>query len=202
MTRARHAIDRFCPAWPAWLAVAVILAPFAVAQGRERGQRGETPPLVTVPDVDLGRYMGVWYEVSRYPNTFQKGLVGVTAEYRLQRNGKIAVTNRGFKEALDGPVKQSRATGWLAKPEDSTIWKVQFFWPFKADYWIIDLCSDYQFAVVGQPSRKYLWVLSRTPSLPDEVYRKILNRLEKKGYDSSRLVRTQQPAVSDAEQST
>jgi apolipoprotein D and lipocalin family protein len=151
-------------------------------------------PLRTVDYVDLKRYMGRWYEIARYPNPFQRGLVAVIVDYRLREDGRFDVVNTGRKNSLRGEVKRSTAVGWVNDQKTySKLW-VRFFWPTKAPYWIIDLGQDYEYAVVGQPSRKYLWIISRTPQMDEGVYRGICDRLRQQGYDPARLKRTLQPA--------
>ena len=150
-------------------------------------------PLTTVSRVDLNRYLGKWYEIASYPAWFQKECTGSTAEYTFLPDGRIGVINRCFKRSLDGPLKESTGKAEIVDPNTNARLKVCFFWPFKGDYWIIDLDDDYQWAVVGVPSRKYLWILSRTPILDDAVYQGILNRLVSQGYDPNRLRLTPQP---------
>lgn len=148
--------------------------------------------LITVPHVDLNRYLGTWYEIASYPAWFQKGCTGSTAEYNLLPDGRIRVVNRCFKNSLDGPMKESMGKAEVVDTATNARLKVWFFWPFKGDYWIIDLDPDYQWAVVGVPSRKYLWILSRTPTLDEDVYQGIIDRLIDQKYDPSRLQRTPQ----------
>lgn len=174
-----------------WATGAAMAGPGNPEEPAENGDR----PLETVEKVDLERYMGRWYEIARYPNIFQSGVVAVQARYRLLDNGEIEVTNVGRKDGLDGPPTRSVNTAWLAREGDDTKWYVRFIWPFKAPYWIIDLGENYEFAVVGQPSRKYLWVLSRTPRMDPEVYRGICERLRKQGYDPTKLKQTPQPTA-------
>jgi len=147
----------------------------------------EKSPLTTVPSVDLTRYLGQWYEIASYPAWFQKGCTGSTAEYSLLPDGRIRVVNRCFKNSLDGPQKESSGKAEVVDKTTNARLKVCFFWPFKGDYWIIDLDPDYQWAVVGVPSRKYLWILSRTPTVDGAVYDGILRRVIEKGYDPTRL---------------
>jgi apolipoprotein D and lipocalin family protein len=160
------------------------------ARGVE-GLAGSEPPLETVAHVDLNRYTGKWYEIARYPNRFERKCAReVTAEYSVESSGKIWVTNACL--TVDGKPTVSRGT---AKIEDETTnakFDVTFFWPFYGKYWIIDLGSNYEYAVVGGPSREYLWILSRTPTLPDETYQAIVGRLGGKSYDGAKLVKTLQ----------
>lgn len=149
--------------------------------------------LETVPKVDLKRYMGLWYEIARYDNSFQRGLVAVTAEYTLREDGTVGVENIGRVKKFEGREKLLRGTAWV-KCEHNTKLTVQFLWPFTAPYWIIDLDEDYQWAVVGQPSRQYLWILSRTKQMDPETLEGILKRLRAQSYDPSLLKMTPQPA--------
>lgn len=155
--------------------------------------------LDVVPSVDLNRYAGVWYEIARLPNRFQDDCLGdVNATYTLLGDGRIKVVNRCRKE--NGEFDEAEG---IAKPsgEDApkTKLKVRFapaflsFLPFVwGDYWIIDLAPDYTYAVVGEPNRKYLWILSRTSTMNDTTLTAILDRTKQKGYDLTGLIRTKQ----------
>jgi len=149
-------------------------------------------PLVTVPSVDLNRYLGKWYEIASYPAWFQKGCTGSTADYSLLTDDRIQVINRCFKKSLDGTLKESKGKAEVIDTITNAKLKVWFFWPFKGDYWIIDLDEDYRWAVVGVPSRRYLWILSRTPTMDEAIYQGILDRLVDQGYDPSKLNLTPQ----------
>lgn len=150
-----------------------------------------THPLRTVGHVDLNRYIGKWYEVARYPNRFERSCDhDVTAEYSIRKDGKIRVLNSCM--TMEGKQKQSEGTAVIVDKETNAKLKVTFFWPFYGKYWIIDLGQDYEFAVVGEPSRGYLWILSRSPDLPETTYQKILSRLNEQGYQPSKVVKTRQ----------
>ena len=149
-------------------------------------------PLTVVDSVDLQRYLGKWYEIASYPAWFQKGCTGSTAEYSLLADGKIQVINSCRKGSLDGKLKESKGKAEVADTATNAKLKVWFFWPFKGNYWIIDLDPDYQWAVVGEPSRKYLWILSRTPTMDEAVYQGVLERLPQKGYGPTKLRKTAQ----------
>jgi apolipoprotein D and lipocalin family protein len=150
------------------------------------------PPLEVVNYVDLDRYAGTWYEIARYPASFQEGCVGVTAEYTMRDDGRIDVVNRCFEESFDGPQRSVEGVARVVDEQTNARLKVTFFWPFEGDYYIIDLDEDYQWAVVGEPSRKYLWILSRTPTLDEAVYQSIISRLPERNYDPARLQITPQ----------
>jgi apolipoprotein D and lipocalin family protein len=145
--------------------------------------------LKTVAHVDLGRYVGTWHEIARYPNSFQKGCIGSTATYTLREDGEIDVINR-CRDGRDGSLREAKGRAWVVDPASNARLKVSFFWPFRGDYWIIDLGNDYEFAVVGAPSRKYLWVLSRSPVMDDDVYNGIMERIEQLGFERDRVVKS------------
>jgi apolipoprotein D and lipocalin family protein len=153
---------------------------------------GEMKDLATVEYVDVGRYMGTWYEISRLPNWFEKGLVGVTAEYTLLANGKVRVVNRGHKTALNWKLKTAKGKAYIADKKTNAKLKVSFFWPFYGDYWILELGKDYEYALVGDESRKYLWVLARKPVMDAALYNQIVNSAREKGFDVSKLEKTPQ----------
>ncbi|TAN39936.1 MAG: hypothetical protein EPN25_09265 [Nitrospirae bacterium] len=148
-------------------------------------------PLKTVSHVDLNRYMGVWYEIARYPNSFQKGCAGSRATYALRDDGKVSVLNECYAGSLGGKLRSAKGKAWVVDKEINAELKVSFFWPFAGDYWIIDLADDYSYVVVGHPKRKYLWVLSRNKIMEDDTYAGILERLgEVHRYDTSKLIKT------------
>ncbi len=155
--------------------------------------RAADKPLETVASVDLERYLGLWYEIASYPAWFQKNCTAVTADYSLREDGRIKVINSCRKGSLDGKAKQSTGKAKVVDAATNAKLKVSFFGPFWGDYWVIDLDPDYQWAVVGVPNRKYLWVLSRTPQMDKEIYEGITSRLRDHGYDPARLNRTLQP---------
>lgn len=149
------------------------------------------PSLETVTTVDLNRYLGRWYEIARYPNSFERKCArDVTAQYSFKPNGDIRVVNTCTTSS--GSIARSVGTAKTVEKATNAKLKVTFFWPFYGDYWIIDLGRDYDYAVVGEPSRKYLWILSRTSQIPQDLYLRIAARLASKGYDASKLIRTRQ----------
>ncbi len=153
----------------------------------------ETSPVQTVPAVDLARYVGKWYEVAAFPMFFQRNCAGdTTAEYAFRPDGDISVVNRcrtedGFDEAT--------ARAWAVEGSGNARLKVSFFWPFRADYWVIGLDSGYRWAVVGNPERKYLWILSRTPKLPQDQLESALASARAQGFDLAQLRYTKHGAA-------
>lgn len=151
----------------------------------------EQPPLEVVPHVDLQRYTGLWYEIARYPNRFQKDCFGSRATYSLREDGRIGVLNECYKGSAEGKLKSARGKARVIDEKSNAKLKVSFFWPFYGDYWIIELDEDYRYAVIGHPERKYLWILSRDRTMDDALYNKIMYRLETvHKYDTSGILRT------------
>jgi apolipoprotein D and lipocalin family protein len=150
------------------------------------------PPLQTVQQVDLKRYLGQWYEIARYPNRFQKNCQESSASYALRDDGDIEVLNR-CKDSGDGKQRQSKGHAWVVDSASNAKLKVSFFWPFRGDYWIIELGKEYEYAVIGTPNRKYFWILSRTRTMDDTLYAAILQRAKQQGFDPGLVVR-QKPA--------
>ena len=147
---------------------------------------------VPVPALDVSRYLGTWYEIARFPSFFERGCVGTTANYSLREDGEINVLNRCFKGSLNGKVKEAKGKAWVPNQAEPAKLKVQFFWPFRGDYWVLELGDEYQYSVVGNPDRDYCWVLSRTPTLSVDVYQGIVERLSARGYPVERFERVAQ----------
>jgi len=171
------------------LATSLVLTGCAT-QPDYRTEKADPP---TVASVDLERYAGLWYEIARYPNSFQKDCEGVTAEYTSRPDGKITVLNT----CRIGNERSSQGVARIVEGANGAKLKVKFApeWvPFASgDYWILDLANDYSHALVGDPSGKYLWILSRTPQMPDATYAAITARAEQLGYQAAPLKRTRQP---------
>lgn len=147
------------------------------------------PDLPTVKTVDINKYAGTWYEIARLPNRFEKGLKCVTAEYRIKDNGKIDVINKGYSPKGIGEYKTANGTAWVPDPNFPGRLKVRFFWPFTGNYYIIALDENHTYALVGDPSRDYLWVLSKNIILEDSVYDDLLKIAEANGFAIENLVR-------------
>jgi apolipoprotein D and lipocalin family protein len=142
-------------------------------------------PLPTVKHVDLHRYSGHWYEIARYENRFEAGCVGATAEYTLE-DGYVRVLNRCY--GADGKLSaQAKGKAYTVDGSANAKLRVTFFWPFYGDYWVIMLADDYRYSVVGDPQRKYLWILARESVLSDKDRDAIFDRLVQLGYDPSKL---------------
>ncbi len=162
------------------------------------GQEKPIAELRNISSVDLKRYSGTWYEIGRLPNSFQRDCAGeVTATYTLDGN-EIEVLNRCRK--ADASTMEAKGRARRAYDElPNTKLKVRFapavlsFLPFVwRDYWIIDLAADYAHAAIGEPNRKYLWVLSRTKKLCDAIFNEILDRVRQQAYDTGKITMTRQ----------
>ena len=142
--------------------------------------------------VDLDQYTGLWYEIGRYENRFEKDCEGVTAEYRARPDGQIDVINSCHKGSLSGPVKTAEGKAKIVPDSGDAKLKVSFFGPFYVgDYWVLDYADDYSWAIVGEPSGRYLWLLSRTAH-PHEMIRNTLEaRTRQLGYDWNLVRMTQ-----------
>jgi len=150
------------------------------------------PALKTVGHVELDRYLGTWYEIARFPQSFQEGCVASTANYTLRSDGLIDVLNTCRQDTLDGKERSAKGLARVVDAETNARLQVTFFLFFWGDYWIIDLADDYSWAVVGHPSRDYLWILCRTPQMDEGVYSGIIERLKAVGYETDRLYVTPQ----------
>ncbi|MEO7175128.1 MAG: lipocalin family protein [Saprospiraceae bacterium] len=165
------------------LSILSVLSLSTIAIGQE---------LKTVPSVDLDKYAGKWYEIASFPQRFQKGCHATTATYTLSDKGFVIVENRCNKDSIDGKESYIKGKAFVVKNTGNAKLKVQFFWPFKGKYWIIDLAPDYSYSVVSHPNMKYLWILSRTSTMDPQTYKKILASLKDKGFDLSKLQTTEQ----------
>jgi lipocalin len=145
----------------------------------------------TIKELDVERYMGTWYELAHFNHRFEKGLVGVTATYTLHDNGKIQVVNAGYKNTLDGKYSKANAKAKIPNTAEPGKLKVYFVPFFGADYYILDIDPDYQWVLVGSSSPNYLWILSRTPNLPETTYQMILGKAKSRGYATDALIRVE-----------
>jgi len=147
----------------------------------------ENNTLEVVPHVELEKYLGKWYEIAHLPARFQEGCTDTTATYTLSKDGNISILNECIR---NGKVKQAKGKAKVVDKNIGAKLKVTFFWPFSADYWIIDLGKEYDYAVVGTPNRKYLWILSRTPQMDDNLFSQLIESVKSKGFDVNNLIKT------------
>lgn len=156
------------------------------------GQKNNTGKMIdnsTVKNLDINRYVGKWYEIARFPHSFEKNLVGVTATYKLRNDDKIDVINQGYKGSLDGKHKTARGKAYIPDKNEPGKLKVAFFLFFYADYYVMELdTSNYQWAMIGSSTDKYLWILSRTPQLDPKTYQMLIDKAKKRGYNVDKLI--------------
>ena len=174
----------------------VLLAGAALALGAcatlQRGPVGNAAVPQPAKPVDLNRYLGRWYELARYEAGFQKDCEAVTADYSLRDDGLIDVLNRCRQGAVDGSVKQAEARAKIVEGSDNAKLKVSFLGPFYVgDYWVLDHADDYSWSIVGEPSGRHLWILSREARPAAETRQALRNRVQALGYDLSLLRETQ-----------
>lgn len=150
----------------------------------------------TVATVDVPRYLGTWFEMARLPVSFQDGpglrCVDVTAVYSPRPDGTIDVVNTCRNAAAGGAIRSASAVATAVPGSGNARLRVAFFWPFHGDYWVIGLDPEYRWAVVGAPSRRVLWVLSRTTVMAEADYARAVEIARGQGFDVGRLVRTEQ----------
>lgn len=142
-----------------------------------------------VLSIDLKRYAGTWYEIARLPNSFERNLKCITATYTLREDGKITVLNQGQNINNPGKKSSAKAVAWIPDKNVPAKLKVQFFWPFRGDYWILDLDKDYRYALVGDPTMKYLWILCREKKMEESTYNMLLKKATDNGYDVKPIIR-------------
>jgi lipocalin len=146
----------------------------------------------TITNLDLNKYMGTWYEIARYPHRFEKDLEAVTATYELLDNGFIKVTNSGYK-IESGKKKDAIGKAKIPDLNDPGKLKVSFFLFFYADYYILEIEPDaYSWVIIGSKSDNYLWILSRTPQMDEQLFNQLITKIKNRGYDTSKLERVSQ----------
>lgn len=174
------------------LSTLMLLSSACMVTGAALAFQKQNAPLPVVPEVDLKKYQGRWYEIARLPAYFERQCVGdVSAEYTLRSNGTVRVANScseksGKRKVSKGVAKLRDAQGPASKL------RVSFFWPFAGDYWILDLDADYRRVLVGTPDRRYLWILSRSPTLSQDTCRELLRKAAALGFDTGRMILTPQ----------
>lgn len=193
-----HSLKPSRPAWRRLLAPLCLLGVCWVSGLAASAQAAEPAALRSIERLDLPRYLGTWYEVAKFPNRFQKQCVADTrAEYQSTPEGAVRVVNqcRVADGSVEKAVGQARQIGAADSPRlqvrFAPAW-LSFIPAVWGDYWVIDLDEGYQLAAVSEPRREYLWVLSRTPSVPAPVYEALLKRLAAQGLDVGRLERSPQ----------
>jgi apolipoprotein D and lipocalin family protein len=185
MTNARKAITN-----PLFAAAIALLVPGCAALGPKHSVGNSAVPQPAKP-VEIERYLGRWYEIARYEQGFQKDCDGVTADYSRRDDGGIKVVNTCRKP--DGKITDAAGKAKVVDPATSAKLKVSFFGPFYGDYWVLDRAEDYSWAIVGEPSGRYLWLLAREANPSAAKVQAQIARARALGYDTEMLRITKQP---------
>jgi apolipoprotein D and lipocalin family protein len=173
--------------------VLVVIPLFLAACTPPPVNRATNVPIGPVAQVDLQRYLGKWYELARFPNGFEENCEGVTAEYAVRRDGRIDVVNTCRDGSASGKPKVANGIARIVDTSSNAKLKVHFGVPFEGDYWVLERADDYAWSLVGEPEGRYLWILSRTPTVSPAVRDDLLKRLAARGYAVDQLKWTQQP---------
>ena len=160
------------------------------------------PPMPTVDRVELERFMGDWYVIANIPTFIEEDAHNAVETYRMGEDGVIETTFRFRDGGFDGPIKTYRPKGFIKDSETNALWGMQFIWPIKADYRIVYIDGDYQNTVIARQARDYVWLMSRSPEIDDELYMRLSGLIQRLGYDVSKLQKVpQQWPESDEEDS-
>jgi apolipoprotein D and lipocalin family protein len=150
------------------------------------------PPLSVVPHVDLPRFMGDWYVIASIPTVIETTAHNAIESYRMAPDGTIATTFTYRDGSFQGAQKRYEPTGFVLDRQSNAVWGMRFIWPFKADYRIAWLNSDYSQTIIGREARDYVWIMARTPTIPDADYRTMLAFLNREGYDTAKIIKVPQ----------
>lgn len=176
------------------LAVVAALSPLLAPSPAEAQRfRDTSVPMQPVAGLDLDRYLGLWFEIARYPNRFERDCVAVTAEYTRIDAERIGVRNSCRKGTFDGPLDVAEGTARVEGPGRLSVNFVRFLPFIRGDYWVLDVTPDYSVAVVGEPSGRFGWILARSPRISDAAWTRALAALERNGYDTDGLYRVPHP---------
>ena len=151
------------------------------------GCQGAAAPLATVPQVDLGRFMGDWYVIACIPTFIEKGAHNPVESYRLDADGTIATTFTFRVDGFDGPEKRFTPRGTVIDRQSNAVWGMQFVWPIKADYRIMYLDDGYSQTVIGHERRDYVWIMARSPRIADSDYERLVAFAGQQGYDTRQI---------------
>ena len=174
-----------------WLPIAFAMATLL---GCATVPSNPVPPLAIASHVDLTKFMGDWYVIANIPTFFERGAHHAKERYELAADGTIATTFTFNANAPDGPRRQYESRGHVLDPASNAVWGQQYVWPFKADYRIAYVSDDYRIAVVAREKRDYVWIMARTPSIPETDFNRMVAFVGSQGYDPSKLQRVPQDA--------
>ena len=149
---------------------------------------GKPDNVTPVDDFDLNQYLGKWYEIARLDHSFERGLSKVTAEYSMREDGGVKVVNRGFS-SKNNEWDEAEGKAYFVEDKNQGYLKVSFFGPFYGSYIVFDLDKEnYQYSFVAGPNTSYLWLLSRTPNITDELKDRFIKKAKELGFDTDQLI--------------
>jgi apolipoprotein D and lipocalin family protein len=174
------------------MSIRTLLLP-AIAMSMFAGcSSSKLPPLETVPEVDIERFMGDWYVIASIPTRIERSAYNAVESYRLEPDGTIATTFSFRQGGFDGEEKVYNPRGFIRDRESKAVWGMQFIWPIKADYRIVYLDEDYNQTIIGRNKRDYVWIMAREPSIPEAEYDELVSLIRSFGYDTSLIRRVPQ----------
>jgi apolipoprotein D and lipocalin family protein len=143
-------------------------------------------PLPVSDNIDIQQFMGRWYVIANIPTFIERQAYNAVEEYEWQGDGKVATTFTYNNGALDGPLKKANPTGFVS-PDNNAVWKMQFIWPFKADYRVMYVDDEHSITVIGREKRDYVWLMARSPDIDQKTYQNMVALIQNAGYDISKL---------------
>jgi apolipoprotein D and lipocalin family protein len=176
-----------------FLIFAPLLAGLASDASAERrtdstsGKHKQQMPIATVEFMDLQQFSGSWYVIACIPTWFERDIYNAVESYQVTGDGKVRTVFSFNKGGFDGPRKSLTPTGFVQPDGSNAFWKMQFVWPFKAEYRVVYLDDDYQTTIIGRSKRDYLWIMARTPILDRETLAKLMEHAVQLGYDRERI---------------
>ena len=156
------------------------------------GCGNQRPELTPVASVDLEKFMGDWYVIANIPTFLEKGAHNAVENYALNDDGTVATTFTFREDSFDGKQKEYNPKGFVKDHPSNALWGMRFIWPIKADYRIVYLADDYSQTIIGRNKRDYVWIMARTPSIPESDYRVLVSRVADMGYDTTKLEKVPQ----------
>ncbi len=178
---------------PRWHAA--VLAPVTLLAACATVPPSNLPPLPLAPHVDLPRFMGDWYVIANIPTFLEKGAHNAKDHYELAADGTIPTTFTFNADTADGPQKHYGSRGHVLDRSTNAVWGQVYLWPVQADYRISYLSDDYRLAVIAREKRDHVWIMARTPSIPDTDYQRLVAFVGTLGYDPTQLQRVPQDAM-------
>lgn len=158
-------------------------------------QTGNLPPIETEAYVDLERFMGDWYVIAAIPIFIEDEAYDGIESYELADDGRILTTYTFRDGGFDGKLREFHPVAFVRENTGNAVWGMQFIWPIKAEYRVLDVDDDYSTTIIGRSARDYVWLMARTPSIPDAEYQRMVDFIEAEGYDTSELRRVPQSAA-------